>query len=73
MRHRYQKRRMRGLVLIGQRWRRKGDGQVVVLRQVWRADDLAQAEYERPRFDVDFHDLARDYELDQGRTQEPLR
>ena len=60
---------MRDVVNIGQRWCRREDCHVIVIRQVHRADALVEVEYERPRFTLDLHTLGRDYTLDQGRHE----
>lgn len=57
---------MRELVTIGQTWRRKRDGQVYRVRQVWRTDRIAGliSEDGTERLQVPLSDLRRLWRLE---------
>ena len=56
-------RSMRDRVWIGQTWRRRRDKQEFTVRQVHRADRIAQLAGDGTRLSVPFTDLRRKWEL----------
>ena len=64
-------RSMRDRVWIGQTWRRRRDRQEFTVRQVHRADRIAELATDGTRLNVPFTDLRRKWELVRDRATPP--
>jgi hypothetical protein len=62
---------MRERVWIGQTWRRRQDRQQFTVRQVHRADRIAEVAADGSRVSVPFTDLRRKWELVRDRATPP--
>jgi hypothetical protein len=62
---------MRERVWIGQAWRRRRDKRVFTVRQVHRADRIAELAADGARVSVTFTDLRRKWELVHDRATPP--